>query len=292
MELKQLSYFVAVVEEGSFSAAARKLFMSQPPITTQVKALEEELGCALLVRGTRAVRLTEEGRLLYDRARLMLEMRRSVTEEIEARSISGGGTLRLGVVSSVASSLLPGWLSGFHALNPKVRLELYEDNTYELLEKLRAGMVEAALVRTPFPGEQFSALPLSEERLVAVGLPEYFAGEKETVLEELAGRPLMVYRRWEQVVRRLFAEKGLPLRYLCISDSSSTIAALAEQGLGVGLLPESGALRLREPAKVCRIRDGSVGTTIVAVTMPHAELSIYAQDFLKYMEENARTPLH
>ena len=138
MELKQLSYFVAVVEEGSFSAAARKLFMSQPPITTQVKALEEELGCTLLVRGTRAVRPTEEGRLLYDRARLMLEMRRSVTEEIEARSISGGGTLRLGVVSSVASSLLPGWLSGFHALNPKVRLELYEDNTYELLEKLRA----------------------------------------------------------------------------------------------------------------------------------------------------------
>ena len=129
MELKQLSYFVAVVEEGSFSAAARKLFMSQPPITTQVKALEEELGCALLVRGTRAVRPTEEGRLLYDRARLMLEMRRSVTEEIEARSISGGGTLRLGVVSSVASSLLPGWLSGFHALNPKVRLELYEDNS-------------------------------------------------------------------------------------------------------------------------------------------------------------------
>ena len=57
------------------------------------------------------------------------------------------------------------------------------------------------------------------------------------------------------------------------------------------LLPESGALRLREPAKVCRIRNGSVGTTIVAVTMPHAELSIYAQDFLKYMEENARTPL-
>ena len=88
---------MAVVEEGSFSAAARKLFMSQPPITTQVKALEEELGCALLVRGTRAVRPTEEGRLLYDRARLMLEMRRSVTEEIEARSISGGGTLRLGV---------------------------------------------------------------------------------------------------------------------------------------------------------------------------------------------------
>lgn len=291
MELKQLSYFVAVVEEGSFSAAARKLFMSQPPITTQVKALEEELGCALLVRGTRAVRPTEEGRLLYDRARLMLEMRRSVTEEIEARSISGGGTLRLGVVSSVASSLLPGWLSGFHALNAKVRLELYEDNTYELLEKLRTGMVEVALVRTPFPGEQFSALPLSEEKLVAVGLPEYFAGEKETVLEELAGRPLMVYRRWEQVVRRLFAEKGLPLRYLCISDSSSTIAALAEQGLGVGLLPESGALRLRKPAKVCRIRDGSVGTTIVAVTMPHAELSVYARDFLKYMEENARTPL-
>ena len=68
MELKQLSYFVAVVEEGSFSAAARKLFMSQPPITTQVKALEEELGCALLVRGTGMALENMElyGDLVYD----------------------------------------------------------------------------------------------------------------------------------------------------------------------------------------------------------------------------------
>ena len=80
MELKQLSYFVAVVEEGAFSAAAQ-LFMSQPPITTQVKALEEELGCALLVRGTRPFAPRRKRRLLYDRARLMLEMRRKRHEE-------------------------------------------------------------------------------------------------------------------------------------------------------------------------------------------------------------------
>ena len=107
MDFRQLSYFVAAVEEGSISAAARKLFLSQPPVTAQIKALEEELGCTLLVRGARAVRMTEEGRLLYDRAKAMLALRESAAEEIAGRVRSGGGTLRLGVVSSVAGTLLP-----------------------------------------------------------------------------------------------------------------------------------------------------------------------------------------
>ena len=100
--------------------------------------------------------------------------------------------------------------------------------------------------------------------------------------EELADIRIAAGNRWFAG----FCGKGIAVALLSISDSSSTIAALAEQGL------RRSAAGIRrcgcaEPAKVRRIRDGSVGTTIVAVTMPHAELSIYAQDFLKYMEENA-----
>ena len=81
MDFRQLLYFVTAVEEGSISAAARKLVLSQPPVTAQIKALEEELGCTLLVRGARAVRMTEEGRLLYDRAKAEFDAR---MEEIAA----------------------------------------------------------------------------------------------------------------------------------------------------------------------------------------------------------------
>ena len=74
MDLKQLKYFVTVAEEGTISAAAKKLFMSQPPLSTQMKLLEQELGCPLFERGQKHIRLTDTGKLLYDRAQNILKM--------------------------------------------------------------------------------------------------------------------------------------------------------------------------------------------------------------------------
>ena len=225
MDFRQLLYFVTAVEEGSISAAARKLFLSQPPVTAQIKALEEELGCTLLVRGARAVRMTEEGRLLYDRAKAMLALRESAAEEIAGRVRSGGGTLRLGVVSSVAGTLLPGWLAAFHREKPRVVYELSEENTYHLLDMLRSGLLEVALVRTPFAAEGLEALPLQVEELVAAGRREHLPPGGEVALEDLAQRPLLLYRRWEHIALRLFAERGLTSRLLLKGDGANTIAA-------------------------------------------------------------------
>ena len=80
MDFHQLQYFVAIAESGSITAAAKKLFLSQPPLSMQMKRLEKELGCILFLRGAREVQLTEAGKLLYTRAKSMLELRR-ITEE-------------------------------------------------------------------------------------------------------------------------------------------------------------------------------------------------------------------
>ncbi len=84
MDLKQLRYFTTVAEEGTISAAAKKLFMSQPPLSTQMKLLEQELGCSLFERGQKHIRLTETGRLLYDRAQTLLRMEASMRQDVEA----------------------------------------------------------------------------------------------------------------------------------------------------------------------------------------------------------------
>ncbi|MDD6032428.1 MAG: LysR family transcriptional regulator, partial [Oscillospiraceae bacterium] len=95
MDLKQLSYFVTVVQEGSISAAARRLYLSQPPLSAQMKALEEEFGCVLFERGARKIQLTQAGRLLYDRATALLEMSEMTRREMLDYQRGSEGTLRL-----------------------------------------------------------------------------------------------------------------------------------------------------------------------------------------------------
>lgn len=174
MELKQLSHFITVVKEGTISGAARKLNLSQPPLSTQMKQLEDEFGCVLFERGSRKIQLTEAGQLLYERAVTMLELSEATRRELLDYNSGLTGALRLGVVSSVGSSLLPLWAAAFHQAYPDIRFELFEANTYQLLEQLRSNLLELAIVRTPFHAEGFVCTSLCEEPMLAVGSETFF----------------------------------------------------------------------------------------------------------------------
>ena len=101
MELRQLTYFITVVEEGTISSAARKLNLTQPPLSAQMKQLEAECGCVLFERTSRRIQLTEAGRMLYNRALTLLELADITRQELKDYREGTSGTLRLGVVSSV-----------------------------------------------------------------------------------------------------------------------------------------------------------------------------------------------
>lgn len=174
MDFKQLLYFTTVVDEGTISAAARKLHMTQPPLSTQLKLLEDEVGCLLFERGPRSIRLTDAGRIMYDRAVLLLRMSSQLTDELDACTRGSHGTLRIGIISSVGSTLCCDWFRGFHEKYPDVGFEVSEANTYQLLEKLQDGVLELAIVRSPFPAGDFISLPLKEERIYAAGHKKYF----------------------------------------------------------------------------------------------------------------------
>lgn len=238
MELRRLRYFVTVADEGSISAAARKLYMSQPPLSAQLRLLEQEVGCPLLERGARSVRLTAAGQVLYERARELLELEQSARQEVQACGVPAEGTVRLGVVSSVASTRLPGWLAGFAAEHPLVRLQLVERDTFGLLELLRAGRLQAAIVRTPCPDEGLGRVPLAQETLVAAAraLPE---GELTPAV--LAAQPLILYRRWEELLRARFERAGTPFLPRCVCDDARTAVQLAAAGIGTAIVPASAA---------------------------------------------------
>ena len=171
MELRQLRYFVAVVEEGTVTGAARRLRLSQPPLTMQLHSLEEELGCALFEREGRRLRLTEAGRAFYQRAKTILGLCGAAAAEMADHSAGRMGTLRLGAISSVHGPLLLRWLEAYARRYPEVRLDLHNADTYQQLELIRTGQIDVALVRTPFSAPELAQLPLAAERMLAVALP-------------------------------------------------------------------------------------------------------------------------
>ena len=232
MDVKQLNYFLTIAQEGSISSAARKLYMSQPPLSAQMKLLEEELGCSLFIRGSKNITLTEEGKILYQRAESILNQIKSTMLEI--KEASRFEVVRVGIISSIVEKVSK-ILSDFHLTNDKVIYEITEANTYRLLELLKNGTISVAFVREPYPNGGFKQIKLFEDKLVAVGkdLPENLD------LTYLSEKPLVLYRRWIEVIRQQFDSIDIPFDYICLNDDARTTISMVRNGLGVGLVPLS-----------------------------------------------------
>ncbi len=242
MTSKQLLYFVTIVETGSFTAAAQALGLSQPPLSKQLMALEEEVGITLLVRGFRKVRPTEAGSFLYERAKHILSSMDSVTKQLQGFENGARGILKLGTISSSGHMLTEAFLKDFCKDYPNVRFELTEGNTYELLEHLKNGLIECAILRTPFNSEGFQCCYGPRESLMAVGEAPYFsslASDGPIELTDLAGKPLIYYRRFESIISSAFQNIGVEPDIFCRNDDARTCLLWAGAGLGVALVPET-----------------------------------------------------
>ena len=231
MNLKQLEYFVAIAEEGQITAAARRLHISQPPLSYELAQLERELGTQLVRRGPRGVTLTEAGRLLHERAARILAMATATAREVSSVGRGLTGTLCLAVCDS-AAGLAPGSrLAELAERAPEVAVEVRCGSVPEVLELVTGGIAEVGVVRTPFSSQGLRCRYAPAEPLVAV-MPHAMerGAELEVGLSELAGVPLACDRR----TAALLAE-----RPFCQTDDSRATCACAAAGLGVGLVPRS-----------------------------------------------------
>ena len=277
MDIKQLNYFLTIAQEGSISAAARKLYMSQPPLSAQMKILEEELGCSLFVRGSKNISLTEEGKILYQRAESILNQIKSTTLEI--KEASRFEVIRIGVISSIVEEVSK-LLSDFHLKNDKVIYEITEANTYHLLDLLKDGTINVAFVREPYPNGGFKQLKLFEDKLVAVGkdLPE------KIDLTYLSKKPLILYRRWIEVIREQFDSIDIPFDYICLNDDARTTISLVKKGLGIGLVPMS-SVDKNTDLDIRNVVDSTIATSVNMVYLPNSYKSASCNKLIKYIEE-------
>ena len=233
MDLKTLKYFVTIAEEGNISRAAKKLFMSQPPLSNQMKNLEKELGVTLFERGSQTIVLTDEGKFLYDKAVNLLEYVDDIKEEIIDKNNYSQGTIRIGVVSSVGMLVVNDYIHDF-IVNKKNRsdFEMFEGNTYSLIEKLNSGLIDIAIVRTPFNANNFGVINLKNERVVVVGKEKFS-------LEDLYTKGIIAYRRWQNIIKAELEKKNIKYRMTFSNDDARTTMDLVKSGLGIGVVPES-----------------------------------------------------
>lgn len=284
MDIRQLTYFLAIAEEGQITAAAKRLQMAQPPLSQQLRLLEEELGVKLVERGARSIRLTGAGELLRNRARQIVSLTDSAIREIEDYAKGLTGTLSIGTVSSSGAALLEERLSDFHQAYAGVKFELHEGNTFAVLDMLRKGIVEVGIVRTPFPSAPYECLFVDPEPMIAVMAPKlaWQGGTAPIEVGELEGKPLILYRRFEAMIREACGAAGFEPEIFCLNDDARTTLLWAKAGLGIGLVPESAVRMVGSGALVVRaIQSEALKTRIAAIWMKDKYLSAPAGRFLE-----------
>ncbi len=289
MNLKQMKYFLTIADEGSISRAARVLHISQPPLSQQLRQLEEELRVRLFVRGARSMTLTDAGRLLYQHAQNILELSDRAVKDLQQFEDDGRGSLRIGMVSSSEVPYVLERIRPFRDRYPRMEFQIYEGNTYQLLDWMKEDRVELAFVRTPFAEDGFECLFLEEETMAAVGKQEFFRGgqPEEITMQELAEMPLIIYRRWETILNHSFREAGVSVPdYFCVCDDMRTSLAWAESGFGTAIVPASSCGRAGDAGlAVARLADARVRTRLTLIHRKDRPLSRSAENFLKCYAE-------
>ena len=289
MDVKTLQYFIAVVESTNITKAAKALHMSQPPLSQQLKLLEEELGTQLLVRGARSVTLTSAGEALYHRAKNIVDFMEETSHEIKSIGSGRGGHIKIGLISSLAPGLISKIMNVFCSEYPGVKFDIYERNTYELLDSLENNLIEIAFVRTPFDaGEDYRKVLLAKERLVAFGDAAYFDGIDAEALEPefFHQKPIFIYRRWQNILKSYFKEKGVSPIYRCTNDDAKSSLLLALSGQGIAVVPENiTALMEKESMRYVPIHDPALETEVYATWNPNRYISPATENFIQMLEK-------
>ncbi|HYZ69292.1 MAG TPA: LysR family transcriptional regulator [Mycobacterium sp.] len=244
MELRQLEYLVAVAEEANFTRAAERIHVAQPAVSAQIQRLERELGQPLLDRSRRAVRLTAAGEAVLPYARAALAAVADMHVAVEELTQLVRGSVTIGTVTSHSVDI-PSLLAEFHAEHPNVEITLSTDDSDSLIEKVRSGQLDAAIVSVPpdeDPEELDVEVAVNEAIVAAVSPTDDLASRKTVRLHDLADRQLIALPVGAGI-RHQFdaacAKAGVTPRIAFEASTPLALADLAERGLGVAIVPAS-----------------------------------------------------
>lgn len=295
MDIRKLQYFLAVAEEGQITKAAQTLHMAQPPLSQQLKLLESELGVQLIDRcGSRKIRLTTAGQALRNRAEQILELVSQTEKEVKDVGDGIQGTLSLGMAmpwgSTLSASFLLAKICNFHKCYPEINFQLWEGDKYRIEELLISRIIEISITRLPVNLDAYEIISLPTEPVVAAFTPKWNndLSTNTISLADLADKPLIVYRKFEERLFKYYQQLGLKPRIFCTHDDIRSMLLWANAGLGVTivqksaetLMPGSNLLfkEITEPPLVTR--------TPSVIWLKDRYLSAAARHFIDLLKQN------
>jgi len=254
MKLRQIEYVLAVAEEGSFTAAARRCHIVQSALSHQVAQLEQKLGTILFERNSRSLRLTPAGEAFVESGRRALDAVRRIEDEVAARSGEVRGRLSLGTISTLTEPDVIGLTAQFHRRYPHVDIEMSMDGSERMIDRMHEHSLDLAFVGL-WPGvviERLESADLCEEELVALLPREHPLTQCRRVgLEQLTEWPMADFGEGSgarQQSEEAFAAAGLRYAVRFEVSTISLLVDIVRRGLAIGLIPASLAPRL---AGVC-----------------------------------------
>jgi len=290
MELRQLSHFLAVVEERHFTRAATRVHLTQSSLSSSIRALEQELGCDLFVRSTRQVELTQAGRALLPAAQRTVAAAEDGRDAVAAVRGLVRGHLATGAISSLGRVNLPGLLARFRRRHPAVTVRIHHDAAASLVRHTADGELDLAFVDLPLgpQGNRVRARSISRESLqLAVGSADPIAHRSRVRLIDLADRDFIEYRPDSSIrasIDRACRAVGLHRNVVCEVDTVTDLLDLVTLGVGVSLLPPA-AIQTTRGRAVGVVTDPSISRELMLVTALDREPSPAGAAFLELLQD-------
>ena len=262
MEFRHIRSFLSVAETLHFGRSARLLNLSQPALSLQVKALEDELGVQLLSRNRQGTVLTEAGQAFREDAAVALEKLEFAKRKAQWASAGKLGHIRIGFISTAGFEIIPTLLRRFRKSYPDVEFSIRNILTGAQLEMIYDGLLDVGFVRLPIENrKEIEVTTVHREPFVAI-LPSWhsLSTKKEIRLRELRGNPFVMYEReyapgFYDLLTKILSDAGVVPKVVQTAGEMPTLISFVDAGVGVSIVPASAARRIVSKVAVCSIAD-------------------------------------
>lgn len=295
--LNQLYTFYLVVSLKSFSKAAKKLCLTEPAVSIQIKTLEDTIGCKLLARTKKTFVLTEEGRLVYEYAQKLYELINDFDTKVSQAVKENKLFLAVGTTKYLASNLLPKLLTAFLDLEKDVSIRLDEGSSMEIIEGLTEGYHEIAIIgRTPYPKNLVEYIEFTSVEIFPIASPKSKLANRKLEIKDLNEEPLIVrdknsairFNTVTKIAGALFKPK-----FLIESGSTDLIKEFVKQNRGYSFLPWFAIEKEVKAGKLTllQIPDLKLHVPVDVVYLKGKSLSALAESFLRFLKKVKRPTL-
>jgi len=293
MNFKQLTYFMAVADELHFGRAAERLGVAQPPLSRQIKQMEEDVEAILFNRGRSSITLTQAGERLHERGRDVLNMMDDIRLELRRIGHGSQGRLRIGFVGSATYGILPNIIKSFRANYPQINLSLIPMNNAQLHRQLIARAIDVAFARPALQDAEFAVKKLQEEPLILAAPDTLDTGNRRVVdLGTLTGQNMILYPEYPRpsyadLVLKACEEKGIKIENRVFTMDLQTALSLVAIGEGICVVPASVGSAQRNGIKFPSI-EPELAHTALSINYRRDEQGVHVQNFIGIAQRVAR----